>query len=198
VWRWDQQEPFGNNPADENPGGLGVFDLPLRLPGQYFDKETNLHYNYFRDCYDPATGRHCQADPIGLVAARRPTATTSLNHLYAYVGSSPLSFADPDGLLQLPDWLRNWGSGQATGAGAAAVYGGKCAQILCKRNFGAPASEADATQVCKDFLDESGIGNLAVRNRVFFTCRDTCMELTKNCKAMPVSLVQPVVALQCP
>ena len=23
------------------------------LPGQYFDKETNLHYNYFRD-YDPA------------------------------------------------------------------------------------------------------------------------------------------------
>jgi len=26
------------------------------LPGQYFDKETNLHYNYFRD-YDPAIGR---------------------------------------------------------------------------------------------------------------------------------------------
>jgi hypothetical protein len=42
VWRWDQQEPFGNNVADENPNGLGAFDLPLRLPGQYFDKETNL------------------------------------------------------------------------------------------------------------------------------------------------------------
>jgi carbamoyltransferase len=52
VWTWDQQEPFGVNVPDENPSGFGVFDLPLRLPGQYFDKETNLHYNYFRD-YDP-------------------------------------------------------------------------------------------------------------------------------------------------
>jgi hypothetical protein len=31
VWPWDQQEPFGNNPADENPSGVGAFDLPLRL-----------------------------------------------------------------------------------------------------------------------------------------------------------------------
>ena len=35
------------------------------LPGQHFDKETNLHYNYFRD-YDPAIGRYIQSDPIGL------------------------------------------------------------------------------------------------------------------------------------
>src|ERR1051325_12171338 len=43
VWKWDQQEPFGNNVADENPSGLGAFDLTQRLPGQYFDRETNLH-----------------------------------------------------------------------------------------------------------------------------------------------------------
>jgi RHS repeat-associated protein len=67
VWRWDQQEPFGVSVPDENPSGLGVFDLPLRLPGQYFDKETNLSYNYFR-YYDPAVGRYIQSDPIGLVA----------------------------------------------------------------------------------------------------------------------------------
>lgn len=122
VWRWDQAEPFGNNPADENPSGLGTFDLPLRLPGQYFDKETNLHYNYFRD-YDPGTGRYVQPDPIGtvlfqqvalaalgavgvaqpelsvLVFSKRP----QYNHLYAYVGSGPLIYNDPLGLLGLVD-----------------------------------------------------------------------------------------------
>src|SRR5882672_5618189 len=65
VWRWDQQEPFGVNAPDENPSGLGAFDLPLRLPGQYYDKETNLHYNFFRD-YDPSLGRYGESDPIGL------------------------------------------------------------------------------------------------------------------------------------
>jgi RHS repeat-associated protein len=88
VWRWDQQEPFGNNPADQNPSGLGAFDLPLRLPGQYFDKETNLHYNYFRD-YDPSIGRYVESDPIGLRGG--------ING-YGYVALNPLSFSDVRGL----------------------------------------------------------------------------------------------------
>ena len=54
-WKWEQQEPFGVNAPDENPSSLGAFEFALRFPGQYFDKETNLHYNYFRD-YDPQTG----------------------------------------------------------------------------------------------------------------------------------------------
>ncbi|WP_037656594.1 RHS repeat-associated core domain-containing protein, partial [Streptomyces achromogenes] len=29
---------------------------PLRFPGQYYDPETGLHYNYFRH-YDPETAR---------------------------------------------------------------------------------------------------------------------------------------------
>ena len=37
----------------------------LRFPGQYYDQETGLHYNYFRD-YDPSTGRYIQSDLIGL------------------------------------------------------------------------------------------------------------------------------------
>jgi RHS repeat-associated protein len=87
VWRWDQFEPFGVNVPDENPSGLGVFEFPLRLPGQYADKETNLYYNYFRD-YDPEIGRYLQSDPIGLRGG--------LN-TYAYVGSSPLAYSDPTG-----------------------------------------------------------------------------------------------------
>jgi RHS repeat-associated protein len=66
VWRWDQAEPFGGNPANEDPDANSVaFDLPLRLPGQRYDAETGLHYNYFRD-YDPSLGIYKQSDLIGL------------------------------------------------------------------------------------------------------------------------------------
>jgi len=88
VWRWDQSEPFGNNPADENPSGLGAFDLPLRLPGQYYDKETNLHYNYHR-WYDSAVGRFLQSDPLGLSAG--------LN-TFTYAYDDPIRLSDPTGL----------------------------------------------------------------------------------------------------
>jgi RHS repeat-associated protein len=88
VWRWDQQEPFGVNVPDENPSGLGAFEFPMRFPGQYFDKETNLHYNYFRD-YDPGIGRYVQSDPIGFAGG-------SLS-LYLYVLNDPLQGFDPFG-----------------------------------------------------------------------------------------------------
>ena len=65
VWKWDNVDAFGNNAPNQNPSGLGNFTCNLRLPGQYFDSETNLHYNYFRD-FDPAIGRYVQSDPIGL------------------------------------------------------------------------------------------------------------------------------------
>jgi RHS repeat-associated protein len=94
VWIWDQQEPFANTLAAENPSGLGAFEFSLRLPGQYFDRETNLHYNYFRD-YDPAMGRYSRSDPIGLKAG--------LN-TYAYVGSSPLAAVDWQGLASFTNF----------------------------------------------------------------------------------------------
>jgi RHS repeat-associated protein len=89
VWRWDS-DPFGVTAPAEDPDGDGkAVTLDLRFPGQYFDRETNLHYNYFRD-YDPQTGRYVQSDPIGLVGG--------LN-TYAYAVLSPLRHVDPLGLL---------------------------------------------------------------------------------------------------
>jgi len=89
VWRWDQTEPFGSTPPNDDPDGDGVrFDFLLRFPGQYFDRETNLAYNYFRD-YDPAIGRYVESDPIGLQGG--------LN-LYAYALNNPLRYTDPLGL----------------------------------------------------------------------------------------------------
>jgi RHS repeat-associated protein len=90
VWRWDQQEPFGVTVPDENPSGLGAFDLPLRLPGQYFDKETNLAHNFYRD-FDPAAGRYIQSDPIGLAGGI---------NTFAYANSRPLDGSDFFGLAR--------------------------------------------------------------------------------------------------
>jgi len=92
VWRWDQGEPFGNDVPNNNPSGAGAFDFPLRFPGQYFDRETNLAYNYFRD-YDPGIGRYVESDPIGL--------NGGIN-TYAYAKDSPLINKDPKGLFNLP------------------------------------------------------------------------------------------------
>jgi len=89
VWHWPLT-PFGDNLPDENPSGLGNFEFNLRFAGQYFDAETGLHYNYQRDAYDPGTGRYTQSDPIGLAGGI---------NTYAYAGSNPLSYIDPDGTI---------------------------------------------------------------------------------------------------
>jgi RHS repeat-associated protein len=88
VWSWANDDPFGANVPNENPSGLGAFTCNLRLPGQYFDRETSLHYNYFRD-YGPAMGRYVQSDPIGLAGGI---------NTFAYVSSNPLAYSDPYGL----------------------------------------------------------------------------------------------------
>ena len=43
---------------NENPEGLGAYVYNLRFPGQYFDKETNHHYNHHRD-YESTSGQIC-------------------------------------------------------------------------------------------------------------------------------------------
>src|SRR6267143_4846042 len=65
VWRWDQGEPFGNDVPNNNPSGLGAFDLPLRFPGQYFQPGNRTCYNAFHD-YDPGIGRYLEPDPLGI------------------------------------------------------------------------------------------------------------------------------------
>ncbi|MDD5114938.1 MAG: DUF6531 domain-containing protein, partial [Methylobacter sp.] len=50
IWRWDHTDAFGTTLPNEDPDGDGnQFEYNLRFPGQYYDQETGLHYNYFRD-----------------------------------------------------------------------------------------------------------------------------------------------------
>jgi RHS repeat-associated protein len=96
--------------------------LNLRLPGQYLDEETGLHYNWHR-FYDAQIGRYTQADPIGLRGG--------INR-FAYVNGSPLMYMDPYGLFgwadmpALPDWLVDGaaGFGDTLSFGATGVVRG--------------------------------------------------------------------------
>jgi len=88
VWSWDS-DAFGAAAANDDSDGDGVSTVVnLRFPGQYYDEETRLHYNYFR-YYDSATGRYITSDPIGIWGG--------LN-TYAYVDANPLISSDAMGL----------------------------------------------------------------------------------------------------
>ncbi len=90
VWLWAiDADAFGANLPNENPSGQGNFSCNLRYPGQYFDNETGLHYNMFRD-YDPSSGRYVESDPIGLEGG--------LN-TFGYALGNPIRNSDPKGLF---------------------------------------------------------------------------------------------------
>ncbi|WP_249363924.1 RHS repeat-associated core domain-containing protein, partial [Pseudoalteromonas sp. S1649] len=63
------------------------FTQPIRFQGQYFDKESGLHYNRYR-YYSPKQQRFINQDPIGLVGG--------INH-YQYA-PNPVNWVDPFGL----------------------------------------------------------------------------------------------------
>jgi len=69
----------------------GSATLNARFPGQWFQAEAGLHYNWHRH-YDPTLGRYTQTDPLEFVDG--PS-------VYAYVGGSPQTYVDPDG-----QWMR--------------------------------------------------------------------------------------------
>ncbi|HCH3032222.1 TPA: RHS repeat-associated core domain-containing protein [Vibrio parahaemolyticus] len=81
VWK-ASYSPFGK--ASITSQGLA---FNLRFPGQYFDAETGLHYNW-RRYYDPNTGRYITSDPLGLFDGV---------NTYGYVHGNPMSNTDPTG-----------------------------------------------------------------------------------------------------
>lgn len=87
IWTW-KPDSFGIGKPEDS------LTLNLRFPGQYYDIETGLYHNYFRD-YDPETGRYVQSDPLGLRAGF---------NTYAYADGNPLKYVDPFGLESVFEW----------------------------------------------------------------------------------------------
>jgi RHS repeat-associated protein len=69
--------------------GAGTASTPLRFPGQYFDPESGLHYNYLRH-YDPVSASYVSPDPLGLFGGPSP-------HGYVH---NPTGWTDALGLTE--------------------------------------------------------------------------------------------------
>jgi len=76
-------QPFGQLYAVS-----GTASLDARFPGQWFEPESGLAYNWQRH-YDASTGRYTQPDPLGFIDG--PS-------VYAYGDNSPEAYFDSTGL----------------------------------------------------------------------------------------------------
>ncbi|HDP3670458.1 TPA: RHS repeat protein, partial [Pseudomonas aeruginosa] len=115
AWQW-QSDAFGRGEALSQ----GSTQVNLRFPGQYYDAESGLHYNYFRD-YDPETGRYVESDPVETLRKLNNPEMTFLNsgesilqgtpywehgftpnHNYTYSDNNPTAKIDKHGLSPSP------------------------------------------------------------------------------------------------
>ena len=87
TWR-GYAEAFGSTGIENG----STTSINLRFPGQYFDPETGLHQNWYRD-YFPSTGRYAQYDPVRFRGIANP---------YAYAGNNSSRYIDPEGKFALP------------------------------------------------------------------------------------------------
>jgi RHS repeat-associated protein len=148
VWRGEYR-PFG----DFYSFPLAQITNNLRFPGQYFDAETGLHQNWFRE-YSPRDARYYQPDPIGTRAALNP---------YPYASSNPVNDIDPSGLFAMSpgpaeSGMKAWEDTQRIFIDAwlmISPYGPRYAHCMasCKltKRFG--ARTAAILGLAKEFLD---------------------------------------------
>ncbi|RJR19142.1 MAG: hypothetical protein C4581_05430 [Nitrospiraceae bacterium] len=109
VWQGEFL-PFG-----EELSISGSVTNNLRFPGQYYDEETGLKQNWFRD-YKADVGRYVTFDPLlssgsqsALSTCQQTTLPINLtiplkSNPFAYVEGNPINFVDPRGLKCGSGW----------------------------------------------------------------------------------------------
>jgi RHS repeat-associated protein len=128
---------FGTAVPNQNPSNLGTLVYILRFPVQYYDQETGLNYNYYRDL-DTSTGRYVESDPSGLKGG--------LN-TYDYARASPVMWIDPSRLVACPGG--EWSQDFAGPAGINLSFGGYFSKgrfnFTCRSN---PSVKCSASVLC--------------------------------------------------
>ncbi len=106
IWRWNiTNTAFGEHAASNNPDADTLtVTFNLRYPGQQYDAESGLNYNYFRD-YEAGTGRYVESDPIGLYGGLST---------YSYSNGNSMYWSDKYGLSSAP---QNFSPGSGGNAG---------------------------------------------------------------------------------
>jgi RHS repeat-associated protein len=124
AWVWDViYSPFGETSYIwTNPGAIDI-----RFPGQWFQLESGLHYNWHRH-YDASLGRYVQPDPIGFAGGR---------NIFAYASGNPLFFIDPQGFGPWGSAIGGWIGGVVFGAIGAETGPADIAIAILGRKLGA-------------------------------------------------------------
>ena len=150
VWS-AKYESFGKTTVE-----VEAVESNLRFPGQYFDEETGLHYNYHR-YYDPRTGRYLTPDPIGLEGGI---------NLFAYVNNNPINETDPLGLCEVIGEYIQKPTAEVTDWSLVGIMwarlnpGGKIGIGLAGLTFsvtGTVSGSIECTKTCIDECDEEKV-----------------------------------------
>jgi RHS repeat-associated protein len=138
-----------------------------RFPGQWFQLEAGLAYNWHRH-YDPSLGRYTQPDPLGFVDG--PS-------VYAYASGNPLIYADASGLMP-------GGGGERGASGGSSGRGTPNPYKHCKDHPDDPTKI-----ICKDHQTGKTIIKPKPKDWEQFKSKFTLPSCGKTCQMVIMAIV---------